>query len=330
MLERLADNITVVARTPGLDCASIDVVVTIPTFRRPAHLLRTLESVHNQQTGLRVAIIVIENEAQECAGAHAASPLFASGERTGMVIIAHDRGNCNAYNAGWMAALATFENALFIAVIDDDELASPYWIEQLTACQKAHDVAFVGGPQVPVFEGSPRQKWRKHPVFTPHYAATGPVDILYSSGNLLLTTDVLRTMPQPYLDLAFNFTGGGDADFMRRAKAKGSTFAWCDEAAVQETIPESRVTRKWITQRALRNGQLSALIEHRARKGEAGARLKTIARSLVLALASVPRAVVKLVQTGSVLNALYPIHIAAGRLASEFGYANEQYRNPQD
>lgn len=330
MLERLADNITIVAQTPDLDCGSIDVVVTIPTFRRPAHLLRTLESVHNQQTALRVAIIVMENEAQDRAGAQAASPLFAAGERTGLVIIAHDRGNCNAYNAGWVTALAKFENALFIAVIDDDELADPQWIEQLTACQKIHNVAFVGGPQLPVFEGNPPQKWRKHPVFTPHYGATGPVDILYSSGNLLLTTDVLRTMPRPFLDLAFNFTGGGDADFMRRAKAEGYTFAWCKEAAVRETIPENRVTRAWITSRALRNGQLSALIEHRARQGTSGARFKTIAHSLVLALASVPRAAIKLVTTRSVLSALYPIHIAAGRLASEFGYANEQYRNPQD
>lgn len=330
MVERLADNITVVAQTPGLDCASIDVVVTIPTFRRPAHLLRTLESIHRQETGLRVATIIMENEAEERAGATAASPLFEAGERDGIVIIAHDRGNCNAYNAGWQTALMKFENARYIAVIDDDELAQPDWIERLTACQQAHQSAFVGGPQTPVFEGNPPANWCRHPVFTPHYGATGPVDILYSSGNLLLTTEMLRTMPKPFLDLVFNFTGGGDADFMRRAKAKGYTFAWCNEAPVLETIPENRVTRSWITKRALRNGQLSALIEHRARDGEAGARIKTIGHSLVLALASVPRAAIKLFQTRSTLSALYPIHIAIGRLASEFGYANEQYRNPQD
>lgn len=330
MTERLAETITIVAQTPNLDCDAIDVVVTIPTFRRPAHLLRTLNSIHNQTTNLRVATIVVENEAEQRAGAKAAAPLFTHGGRQGVVIIAHNRGNCHAYNAGWASAVTMFKNAHYIAVIDDDELASPDWLTNMVACQKTYDAAFIGGPQTPVFEGNPPSKWRSHPVFTPHYGVTGLVDALFSSGNLMFDVKVLAAMPKPFLDLAFNFTGGGDADFMRRAKVKGFTFAWCNEAAVLETIPQSRVSRNWITKRALRNGQLSALIEHRARAGQPLGRFKTILHSLALAAASIPRAAVKFIQTRSALNALYPIHIAAGRLASEFGYANEQYRNPQD
>ena len=164
----------------------------------------------------------------------------------------------------------------------------------------------------------------------PHYRATGPVPALYSSGNLLIRRDVLEAMEQPFLDPVFNFTGGGDADFLARARDKGFTQAWCAEAGVHETVPESRVSRDWIRKRALRNGQLSALIEHRRRAGQPLGRLVTIARTLALLAASPLRAAIGLARTGVPLNALYPVHVAAGRILSEFGYANEQYRNPAD
>lgn len=330
MKHGLADQISLVAQTPGLDPDAVEIVVTVPTFRRPEHLLRTLDSLAAQQTTRRIAVIVIENEADERAGAAACGPEFAEGRYSGLVIVAHRRGNCHAYNAGWFTALTRFANLRYLTVIDDDEIAPADWIETMVATSQAHDCALVGGPQWPVFEGRPRPGWTRHPVFVPHYRATGPVPALFSSGNLLIRRDVLETMDQPFLDPVFNFTGGGDADFLSRARDKGFAQAWCAEAGVHETVPENRVSGDWIRKRSLRNGQLSALIEHRRRAGQPLGRLVTIARTLALLAASPLRAVAGLARGGVVLNALYPVHVAAGRLLSEFGYANEQYRNPAD
>lgn len=329
MKQRLADNISLVAQTPGLDHSAVEVAVTLPTFRRPDHLLRTLDSLREQQTGRPFAVIVMENDDEGRAGADAAAPRFEAGENRGMVVIAHDRGNCNAYNAGWFTAITQFPALRYIAVIDDDELADPHWVERLCTTSEAHDCALVGGPQRPVFEGDDGSKWRAHPVFAPHYSKTGPVDVLYSSGNLLLRADLLRAMPQPFLDQRFNFTGGGDADFIRRALDKGFRAAWCEEAPVFETVPERRVTRDWITRRSLRNGALSAMIEHRRRGSGPAGKSMTVAHSLALLGAAPLRSAVRLARTGSVLNALYPVHVALGRILSEFGYANEQYRDPE-
>lgn len=328
MKQRLADNISLVAQTPGLDCAAIDIVVTIPTFKRPDHILKTLQSVGAQKTKLSVAIIVMENEAQAHEGADACAPLFEDGTYNGLVIIAHDRGNCCAYNAGWFTALTKFPNLKYIAVIDDDEIAAPQWLENLCAISEKHDAAFVGGPQLPVFEGNVSKKWKTHQVFTPHFEVTGKVDILYSSGNLLVRRDALLAMPQPFFDLAFNFTGGGDADLMQRAKDKGFGFAWSAEAKIYETVPQRRVTWDWIQKRALRNGQLSALIAHR-RAISNWDHVKVVLHSLALLAVSPIRSLLQFVRSGSVLSSLYPVHIALGRIASEFGYANEQYRNPE-
>ncbi|TCD16568.1 glycosyltransferase family 2 protein [Oricola cellulosilytica] len=329
MKQRLADNISLAGQTPGLDAAAVEIAVTVPTFRRPDHLLRTLDSLRAQKTSRPFAVIVMENDAEGGAGAEAAAPRFQSGADNGLVVIAHERGNCHAYNAGWFTAFTLFPNLRYLAVIDDDEIADPNWIEQLCATSERLDCALVGGPQIAVFEGDVRGDWQTHPVFTPHHNETGPVPVIYSSGNLLVRSDVLRAMPQPFLDPRFNFTGGGDSDFIQRARTKGFRIAWCNEAIVRETVPERRVTWSWIQARSLRNGMLSAAIEHRRRAGDVFGRTRTIAKSLALLAAAPPRFAVRFASTGSLLPSLYPVHVALGRIMSEFGYANEQYRDPE-
>ncbi|WP_421854000.1 glycosyltransferase family 2 protein [Oricola sp.] len=326
--ERLTDTISLAAQSPALDAASIDIVVTVPTFRRPEHLLKTLDSIAAQRTTRGFAIVVIENDAERRQGVAACAPRFEDGSYRGLVIVAHERGNCHAYNAGWFAALDRFGGLAHIAVIDDDEIADPDWLENLCRTSERFGSALVGGPQLPVFGAAARPSWRGHPVFTPHYGTTGPVSVLYSSGNLLVRRDVLDAMPKPWLDLVFNFTGGGDSDFIRRSLASGFKAAWCNEAIVRETVPDTRVTRSWITARSLRNGALSAVIEHRQGAGNRVAALKTIAKSLALLGVSPIRFINRLARSRSLLGALYPVHVALGRLMSEFGYANEQYRNP--
>lgn len=323
------ENATVIAATPGLDRPAVRVVVTVPTFRRPDWLLATLRSVAAQVTRHVFAVIVIENDAEGREGASAARPLIESGEVPGLVLIAHDRGNCSAYNAGWSEAFVSFPDFTHILVIDDDETADPDWLERMmdTAAQLGADA--VGGPQLPVFEDGDQARWADHPVFRPPFAQTGPVAALYSSGNLLIARPVLERLGSPYLDVAFNFLGGGDSDFLSRAAAAGFTLAWCAEGRVREIVPARRTTRGWIRARAVRNGVISTLVEQRRRHREPLGRLKTVARSLALAAASPLRAAVRLVQTRSPAIAAYPVEVAAGRILAEFGYKREQYREPE-
>ena len=330
MKQRLADRISLVAQSPALDSAAVEVVVTVPTFRRPDHLIRTLDSLAAQETSQVFAIVVIENDAEGREGADVAAPLFEAGRYPGLVIAAHDRGNCHAYNAGWFTALTRFPNLKHVCVIDDDECAPADWLAQMCATAETHDAAMVGGPQWPVFDETPPPAIASHPVFQPHYEATGPVPALYSSGNLLVRREVLQAMPQPFFDLRFNFTGGGDSDFLMRARQAGFSSAWCAQAGVKETIPANRVTKAWVRQRAIRNGQLSAIIERRRRGDTVFGGLVTLTRSLALLAASPFRSALRLLGGQSPLSALYPIHVAAGRIGSAFGQSHEQYRNPAD
>ena len=210
-------------RSPGLQPDAVQVIVIVPTFRRPAQILETLASLQRQQTARRFAVILIENEAEKREGAVAATPLFESGEIAGMVIVAHERGNCSAYNAGLETALANFPYFTWLAIIDDDEIADPQWLERhVRGGRELWRRSSSAGPQIPVFPASQRPAvHRPSGLRAAPTAQSGPVAALYSSGNLLISRDVLAAMGAPFLDLRFNFMGGGDSDFLSRAAANG-------------------------------------------------------------------------------------------------------------
>jgi hypothetical protein len=102
----LPDHIEVIAKTPGLPYDEIDIVVSLPTFKRPEHLIRTLDTLNAQTTKRKWAVVVIENETEKKEGATVAAPLFEAGKYRGMLIGESHRGNCNAYNATTLASLA--------------------------------------------------------------------------------------------------------------------------------------------------------------------------------------------------------------------------------
>lgn len=328
----MRQSITIEVRSLGpgdiAAAAAPTVVVTLPTFRRPDHLLKTLASLAAQRTARRFAVIVMENDAEGREGLAAARPIFAAGDLAGLVLIAHERGNCSAYNAGWETALAQFPAMEHLLVIDDDECAGEDWIERLCTAAETTGADIVGGPQRPVFEAGARAAHLRHPVFTPHYAATGLVPILHSSGNVLIRRRVLEAMEMPFLDTGFNFIGGGDSDFYARAARRGFRFGWCQEAPVFETTPARRTEFSWINARSLRNGAISAIIERRAAPGPAGS-LRRIAKSAALLVASPARGIGLGWRTRSPAAGLYHFQVAVGRFLAEFGRVNEQYRRPE-
>lgn len=322
-------DVSVDYRSPALVPAGITHVVTLPTFRRPEQLLETLASLTNQSFTGSFAVVVMENDAEHMEGAKAARRFFDENKFPGLVVIAHRRGNCHAYNAGWHVTLQAFPDLEAIAVIDDDEMADEAWLGNLVQAQAQFSADMVGAPQIPVFEATAQEHWARHPVFMPAYAVSGSVPILYSSGNVLIRRNVLDAMPEPFLDPAFNFIGGGDSDFYSRARTLGFRFAWCAEAPVFEAVPERRTTAAWLTARSQREGAISTLIEKRRSPGFSG-RARIFAKSLAMLALSPLRSMQLWLKTGSVVIGSYFVHAAIGRLIAEFGQINEQYRNPEN
>lgn len=322
------ESFEVIAQSGPDALAGVASVVCVPTFRRPDMLEATLRSLAGQQGGHDFAVIVVENEGIERAGAARASALLAAGLFKGLIIVEPRQGNCKAYNAAWRCALTRFPALRQVLGIDDDEEAEPGWLGAFLRAAGAAPAELFGGSVTPVFADPARAWLAAHPVFRSHYDRSGPVPMLYSSANYLIRREVLERLGFPFLDESFDFTGGGDTDFFTRARAAGFRFWWVQEAAQRETMPSRRSEFGWIAARGLRNGAISAAIERRQSPGLSG-RLRVLAKSLALLAASVPRGIALGLRTRSGLIGLYHAKVALGRLMSEFGVANEQYRKPE-
>ena len=65
--------------SPALD-PSIEIVVCIPSFRRPQHLRLTLQSLADQHTGRRFAVVMVENDASKCESVPVAAEFLGAGK----------------------------------------------------------------------------------------------------------------------------------------------------------------------------------------------------------------------------------------------------------
>jgi len=296
-------------------------VVVVPTFRRPAMLRDTLASLKAQQTDVPFVVLVVENDAESLAGQNAAFDFFARQRLDGVAIVEAEQGNVAAINAGFAAALARFPTADNILMIDDDEVASPGWLGLMVGAAERSGAGIVGGPVNPRFEARIAAGMRSHPVFWPISAPTGPLAMIYGSGNCLIRRRVFERLGLPAFDAAFNFLGGGDTDFFTRARRAGVAFYWQADALVTEIVPAARTQPRWVLKRGLRIGAINRRIDLKSRAAPL-----VFAKDVAILGVSPVRFLGELLRSRSLLRAVHPISIALGRLLSIGGIETRQYR----
>jgi GT2 family glycosyltransferase len=313
-----------VATSGRLD-PSIEIVVCIPSFRRPQHLRLTLQSLANQRTGRRFAVVVVENDASRRESVPVAIEFFWTGNIPGLCIVEPRQGNCHAINAAFETALTTFPAATKLLMIDDDEIASPEWLERMVGAAEATSADLIGGPVLPDFDDDLKRGLRRHPAFRPAYDESGPVPVIYGCGNCLITRAVFERLADPAFDLKFNFLGGGDTDFFVRCRQAGMQFHWAADAVITETVPHNRTNPRWLMVRGLRIGAINYHIEVKAAR-------TTIARAMLLAkmLAMLPLSLIRagrLVATEhKALIALHPMTVAIGSALAAIGIEPQPYK----
>src|ERR1700710_1231706 len=313
-----------VATSGPLD-PSIDIVVCIPSFRRPQHLRRTLQSLANQRTGRRFAVVVVENDALRRESVPVAIEFFWTGNIPGLCLVEPRQGNCHAINAAFETALATFPAATKLLMIDDDEIASPEWLERMVGAAEATGADLVGGPVLPDFDDDLKRGLRRHPAFRPAYDESGPVPIIYGCGNCLITRSVFERLADPAFDLKFNFLGGGDTDFFVRCRQAGMQFHWAADAVITETVPRSRTNSGWLVLRGLRIGAINYHIEVKAAR-TVPARARLFAKMFAMLPLSLVRAGRLAVTEQKPLIALHPMTVAAGSALAAIGIEPQPYK----
>jgi succinoglycan biosynthesis protein ExoM len=300
------------------------VSLCIPTFRRPDGLRKLLSDVAALNYQGTLGAIVVDNDADQRAGeavVRAMSPQFPFPLTC---IVEPRRGQTYAYNTAFAAA-CRMTGTDYIAVLDDDEYPAPTWLTEMIATAIRYEADIVGGPVFPVFE-DPGHWLAKSGLYAPRRYVTGPIEMIYGAGSMLIRRDVLtHYLDEPFTH-AFAFTGGSDYEFFTRCRRDGRSFAWADEAHVFETTPRSRTTARWLLLRYFRKGTEATRIEKRYSPGLGSAirRCGIGAGLIAYGLLAVP--IAACFGRASIMAKLLVAARGAGRLAAEFDVLYEEYR----
>jgi GT2 family glycosyltransferase len=313
-----------VASSRSLD-PSIGIVVCIASFRRPQHLRLTLESLADQRTDRRFAVVIVENDASRCESVPVAAAFLAGGKLPGLCVVEPRQGNCHAINAAFETALAIFPAATSLLMLDDDEIASKDWLELMVRAAETTGADLVGGPVLPKFDDDMKRGLRHHPAFRPAYDTSGPVPVIYGCGNCLIKRPVFARLADPAFDLRFNFLGGGDTDFFVRCRQTGMKFHWAAEAVITETVPKGRTNPRWLAMRGLRIGAINYHVQRKAAP-TIWPRLKLIAKMFAILPLSLFHAGRLVLTEHKAVIAMHPMMVAVGSALAAIGIEPQPYK----
>lgn len=304
--------------------ATADVVVLIPTFRRPESLEHLLDALAALRTDANVTVLVADNDNERHEGFDLCERLRARGYRWLLdSIIVPERGIAQVRNA-LVARMLTAHRAEFVAMIDDDEWPSSGWLDEFLRVQKQTGADALQGSIRRVFEKHPGA-WVVHcDGVTDVVRATGPTAMLQGAGNLLLRRAVIEALPAPWFDPAFALTGGEDADFLLRLKENGARFAWADDALAFDRVPASRANLKWALKRAysVGNSDMRVFLKHRPTRSAMLDQAMRIAGALLL---SPFLFLLLMADRNRRVKPLRKLFRAAGKIAALGGHSHAEY-----
>lgn len=258
-----------------------DVDVCVATYKRPQLLARLLESLQQQTARAKrtLRVIVIDNDAEGSAREVATTFRIASGMDL-IYAIEPNQGISFARNRALRQVRAPLA-----AFLDDDEQASPEWLETIVAALEHYEADIAFGPVVGLLPDAAPTWARAHPSFLRPRFPTGQVISLGGAGNVLFRTRVFNGKLALFSE-QYARTGGEDTELFGRFHAAGFKLIWCDEAVVSEHVPPERTTLGWVCLRAFRGGQTYYRIF--VAKRSFVARLKWLGKRLAAVLVSVP------------------------------------------
>jgi len=302
-----------------------DIILCIATCNRPQGLLRTLESLAAQQTRHRLEVLVADNDAIRQEGLAMVEMLASKGYRWPIkALLVTERGIPLVRNALVAAALAQ-PGATHIAMLDDDEAASPGWIDAMAETAQRWEADVVGGAVLREMDSAIAPWAAHHPLLAPKQRGqSGPVALVDSTANVLIAVTALRAMGERPFDERMALTGGSDKQLFTRMQRAGFRFAWSEEAVVTELIPASRVTAKWLLMRGYRVGMTDMMVE-RFHKG----RLRTLlneAPRIVAGFIVGSLGAIATLDRGKRVERLGKLYRAAGKIAGLAGIHYEEYR----
>ncbi len=146
-----------------------------------------------------------------------------------------------------------------LAVLDDDELPEPRWLDELLECRRRTGAPIVTGPVLPRFEAA-----------APGWIVQGGFFDLATYDDLTILQDGITGNAMFHLptivdaglrfDDRFGRTGGEDQLFFRQAARRGLDIRYSSQATVFESVPTERANLGFLARRELRKGNTLGLL----------------------------------------------------------------------
>jgi len=263
----------------------MEVLVGIPTHKRPELLRKCLESIEAQEGELPdIRVFVADNDPTGREGDAVVAEVAPSFRFPLSSTVVEEPGISAVRNA--IVAEANARGSDFIAMIDDDETASRRWLTELLEAQVRYGADVVGGPVHFDLQGDRSSEG----MFWTDRRPSGPTGALFATNNNLISSAALRRLDWPQFDQQFGLTGGGDLEWFTRIGKLGASFAWNADALVSEVVPRGRRNLNWFLKRQFRVGenQIRVARLHGTRKDVA----KLVVEGVATLVASPVRAVV--------------------------------------
>ncbi len=145
----------------------------------------------------------------------------------------------------------------YICFIDDDEIASELWVQNLYDAMIKYNADGVFGYTEPVFDNNIPLHFRRREFYFTPVEETGAEASFYFTTNAIVKSEIIKNEKVPF-DPGYGLTGGEDVHLFERLERKGARFIVSREAVSYEYIPVERGTRQYLFNRALRGGQAFA------------------------------------------------------------------------
>lgn len=296
----------------------MQLLVGIPTHKRPELLRKCLRSIAAQTGELpSTSVFVADNDPNARQGVGVVQEMAAEYPYPISSTVVAEPGISAVRNA--ILAEARRTGADFLAMIDDDEIASEQWLAKLLEVQETYKADVVGGP---VSRDTPLTApvWMREGIFRVQDHKTGPISLVDATGNVLMSCRALDGARWPQFDPIYGLTGGGDKEYFLRLRNLGFRFVWSPDAKVDEPVPATRFTTGWYIRRQFRYGNIGRQLDRTYGPGNGPSLLWAVTN-----LAASPLLAVIALHPRGRLKALRRLAYSAGIIGSALGYRYYEY-----
>jgi glycosyltransferase involved in cell wall biosynthesis len=320
------------------------VAICACTYKRPEGLRKLLNGLAKQifagleeadGRGPGMAIVIADNEGSEAARnvctefrlQRSDVPLtYTHEEKRG---ISHARNACLDHVP---------VGADFIAMLDDDEIPNPDWLDNLLLAQRATNADIVVGCVMPIFdEGTPA--WIAGGDFFGRPKRTYELDardyddltrLTWSgSGNVLIRAAAVRDLALRF-DPVHALSGGEDTAFFAQMRKNGCEIVYSKHAVAYEYCPPERATFAYLAAERFRMANVNTLLAVEDAGRRARRRLAAGSTGLTHLGSGFRRVLTTLVagrwSKDRFATGAFRIAYGLGMIAGAFGYRYQHYR----